>query len=1265
MDTSLFRRVPPRRQKWKRWAPYGLAVGAPAWAFLLAMALSEHTARGPFPILYAAIFITAWVGGFRPGLLATLLSTAGATWLLRRYEVPPLDFWFHLILFLAAGGLTSWLLGRLQVQKAKLVEKEGQLQDFAENAPIGLQWLGEDGRILWANKAELSLLGYSAEEYLGHNLSEFLVDSATCLDLLKRLQAGEVILDYEVHLRTRSGGIKTVRLNADVFRREGRFIYARCFSRDVTAETSSQRKLAESEQRFRQLAENIKEVFWIWEPATNRCIYVSPMFEEIWGRPTTWIYANPAALFDAVHPDDLPRLRHGFAALTAGTPHTVEYRVLRPDGTMRWVRDCGYPVRNARGEVYRFAGVTEDITDRRTMEQSHLENEIKFRAVFENSLDAIGVACEGRQAFANPAFFRVFGYDGPEELEGKPVTEIIAPSCRQQIMQRLERRMRGEAEPHSYVTRGRRKDASEFDMDVTITIFEMNGRKHALAIMRDVTARRVAEEALRQSERKYRDMVETSADIVWKIDAGGCLTYINPAARQLLGFEPEEMLGRPFLDFIVESHRAGIAGRFQELILEGKTHRIDATARHKDGTLVYLRFTGKRVHDESHRVVGVTGTAADVTAAKRFEEELAAERNLLRTLIDAIPHCIYTKDTESRFIISNQENFRVLGVENEAAVRGQSVLDFCPPDIARRYLADDRTVLRSGEALVDREEPIVLPSGEARTLLTTKLPLRDSEGRITGLVGISRDITEQKRADEALRRSESRLRLAQRIGRIGSWELDLAAQTVLWSEETYRIFGFRSGEVLPSQEAFFNAVHPDDRAEVRERIAQAILSEHQLQFGHRIVRADGLLRYIHQQARVIRDSRGHAISLLGTVQDITERSAAELALQESEQRFRTLFDRSPEAIFLTDPATTEVQLPIIDCNEAACRQYGYGKAELVGKPFALLAPRLRNRRDIEAFRKRLSRDHPVLIQFVCRAKDGRIFPAESRISLITVGGRELILGLQNDITERRAAERAVRRLHEDLEIRVRERTAEFERVNLELESFSYSISHDLRAPLRAINGFAKILQEDYAGQLDTEALRLFKIISQNAVRMGRLIDDLLSFSRLGRQGFQQRPVKTHELVRSVINELTVLEPERREAFVVRNLPEVRGDEAMLRQVFINLLSNALKFTRSRPEPNVQISADEAGDEVVFCVRDNGVGFDMNYAHKLFKVFQRLHKAEEYEGTGAGLAIVDRIVRRHGGRIWAESKLHEGATFFLALPRATGYPASPKLPILKA
>ena len=374
--------------------------------------------------------------------------------------------------------------------------------------------------------------------------------------------------------------------------------------------------------------------------------------------------------------------------------------------------------------------------------------------------------------------------------------------------------------------------------------------------------------------------------------------------------------------------------------------------------------------------------------------------------------------------------------------------------------------------------------------------------------------------------------------------------------------------------------------------------------------------------------------------DELERRVAERTAQlsDSEERTRAIVDTAVDAIIVIDERGTIQRL-----NPGAERMFGYLQAEVAGKNVSTLMPSPYREQHDGYLARYLATGEKRIIgsgrEVVARRKDGAEFPIYLAIAEMRLGESRMFTGIIRDITEaKRAAERQAHLV------------ANLEAANKELEGFSYSVSHDLRSPLRAIDGYSRILEEDYADKLDAEGRRLFGVIRESSQKMAMLIDDLLTFSKLGRQALVSSTVDTNALVKEVLRELRAAGDGKSARIAVADLPMAWGDRALLKQVWINLLANAIKFAGKKGKPIIEVSGTSDAAENIYSVTDNGVGFDMRYYNKLFGVFQRLHSADEYPGTGVGLAIVQRVVTRHDGRVWAEGKLNHGAAFFFALPQ---------------
>jgi PAS domain S-box-containing protein len=361
---------------------------------------------------------------------------------------------------------------------------------------------------------------------------------------------------------------------------------------------------------------------------------------------------------------------------------------------------------------------------------------------------------------------------------------------------------------------------------------------------------------------------------------------------------------------------------------------------------------------------------------------------------------------------------------------------------------------------------------------------------------------------------------------------------------------------------------------------------------------------------------------------ITERKIQEKKLRRSNELFSSLFERNPASLAISRIRDTR----IINVNDSFIQLFGFtSKEEVIGRTMAELnvwvdpAQREEMMQLLKAGRQALTIEEQI------RTRQGEMKWASTSVLIIDIDNDPCLLAVTLDTTHRKKAEEQLQSL------------------NQELEAFTYSVSHDLRAPLRAVNGYAQMLMEDHGGQLDNEGKRIIETIRYNALKMGTLIDELLAFSRLGRKEAHKRDVDMEQLVKGVLLEISKLIPHTA-TIKFGHLHNVQGEYGLLHQVMFNLVANAVKYSSKQKNPVVEIFSEDQIDEILYGVRDNGAGFDMRYVDKLFGVFQRLHTEHEFEGTGVGLAIVKRVITKHGGKVWAEGKKNEGATFYFTLPK---------------
>jgi len=738
---------------------------------------------------------------------------------------------------------------------------------------------------------------------------------------------------------------------------------------------------------------------------------------------------------------------------------------------------------------------------------------------------------------------------------------------------------------------------------------------------------------LSDAHRKTRSILESISDGFTTFDREWKYTYVNPAAARMIGKTPEELLSKSVWDLWPHAKNSP----FEVAFRRAATGNIPVQTEAFYPEPLNAWFDVRCYPSPDGLALFFTNT----TEQKRRQEQLRLLESAILQTGDGIVIVKLSGEASccQEPVFVNAAFERITGFSLED-LRGGALPLLHSPSWSAPTSAAQPPRSRSG-CISAIEQPVRRKDGTEFWAEFALQPLQDGSGSYTHCVWTIQDTTERKKAEEMSRLFGSIVENSDDA--ILSKTMD--GIVVSWNKGAERIYGYTQAEMVGKP---ISALIPSDRTyeqlDILDDLRRGRRLEH-LETDR--IRKDGRRIHVSLTMSPIHNSEGYIVGASVIARDITDRIVAGKALARSEEKYRSLALASSQIVWTTN-AQGEVTDDIPHWRDFT----GQGPDEIDGSGWlSALHPEDRDRTTDIWARAVKCRSFFNTEYRLRRYDDEYRWMDVHGVPVLEADGivREWV-GTCTDIHDRKQAEEEIRKLNQQLERRVGERTAALESANHELEAFAYSVSHDLRAPLRAVDGFSRILLDEFAPQLPEEAKRYLSMARKNAVQMGQLIDDLLAFSRLGRQPLSKQTISPAEIVRQVLEELREERDGRRVEITLSDLPQCQGDPNLLKQVYANLLSNGLKYTRKQEIARIEIGClpSDSGDGLVYYVRDNGVGFDMRYANKLFGVFQRLHGSQEYPGTGVGLAIVQRIIHRHGGSVWAEAAVNQGATFYFAL-----------------
>jgi PAS domain S-box-containing protein len=1004
--------------------------------------------------------------------------------------------------------------------------------------------------------------------------------------------------------------------------------------RDGARRGRAEQVLRNSDENHRALLDGVKDYaifmldpegkFLSWNAGAERITGYRP--DEIIGQTTSCLYSPEEIALGK--PEQVLR------QTAVDGRHEEQGMRVRKDGSRFQTSGTLTALRDDAGALLGFSGVTRDLSE-------NSDSGAKYRGLLEAAPDAMVVVNQGGDiVLLNVQAETQFGYHR-DELLGQPVKNIIPDGFAERLV------ADGLRSPAAALAQqigtgieltGRRKDGTTFPIELMLSPLDSAEGLLVTAAIRNITVRKTAELHLAQMEGRYRGLLEAAPDAMVVVNQAGTIVLLNVQAEKQFGYHRDELLGQPVKNLIPN-------GFAERLVADGLRSPADALAQ-QIGTGIEL--TGKRKNGstfpielmlsplESAEGILVTAAIRDITVRKRAEQHLEQMEGRYRGLLEAAPDAMVVVNQAGDIVLLNVQAEKQFGYHRDELL-GQPVTNLIPDGFAARLIADD---LRSAEdALAQRMGTGIeligrRKDGSAFPIELMLSPLESAKGIL--VTAAIRDITVRKAADQHLAQMEGRYRGLLEAAPDAMVVVNQAGQIVLLNVQAEKQFGYHRDELLGQPvknlipDGFAERLIADDLRSAEEALGQQIGTGIELTAR----RKNGSTFPIELMLSPLDSAEG--VLVTAAIRNITVRKTADQHLAQMEGRYRGLLEAAPDAMVVVNQAGHIVLL-----NVQAEKQFGYHRDELLGQPVTNLIPDGFAERivadGLRSAEDALAQQIGTGIELTARRKDGSQFPIELMLSPLDSAEGILVTAAIRDIATRKGAE-----AHLLLKM------AELNRSNEELGQFAYIASHDLQEPLRMVASYTQLLSRRYKGKLDADADEFIAFAVDGASRMQRLIQDLLAYSRVGTKGKDLLQTSSEDALAQALLNLRGAIEESSAVVTHDPLPTLPADEVQLAQLFQNLIGNAIKYQKPGV-PRIHVSATRNGGPTwTFSVQDNGLGIDPQYFEKIFGMFQRLHKREEFAGTGIGLAICKKIAERHGGSISVESQPGQGSTFRFAL-----------------
>lgn len=839
------------------------------------------------------------------------------------------------------------------------------------------------------------------------------------------------------------------------------------------------------------------------------------------------------------------------------------------------------------------------------------------------------------------------GYTREELLSMDPM-DLLTDSSKKKFAERLKLATEGKKPSENVEYEVKTKDGDVIWVLINISFVKQKGRiTQAFVVAQDVTNRKKIEQDLSKREQELENLADNAPDLIFRIDRQMRHVFVNQRVLDMTGLQREACLGRTNREMGFPSELCDLLEEtFHKTFEMQKMQEVDFTFQSPIGPRVLLMRVVPEFSDDGS-VNTILGITRDITDLKKIEEKLS-ESEIRRKKAERMSRIGHVEfDVKDSTIFWSEVMYDIYGREISLGPPSyKQIISFHDPEDAEKLKKGIKKAIQDAKPY-EMDLKVNVDSTNTSYVHVIGKPIKNDKGNVVKIIGTVQDITQRKQVESVLQKSEHQLKLAQEASNVVSLEINNQTGSIGWIGNINMIFGQISENEINTMDKFLKQIHPEDQENVRNVIQTCINNQDELWIEHRIINPDGTIKWVEEIGKAYYDSKVNQVILSGIIHDITkEKNWDELQeklyadIEKERNILEVIMENTHAHLAYLDP-----HFNFVDVNSSYAEASGFKKEDLIGNNHFDFFPD----KEKEVIFKQV-RDTKEKVEY--KAKPFTI-PGSNETTywnwtlnpILDKNSKLLgfVLSLV-DVTDLKKNEERILSLNKSLMTR----TTELAITNNELEAFTYSASHDLRAPLRSINGFSEILLEDYQDRLDEEGQDYLQRICKSAQKMSQLINDLLKLSRISRAELKKNTFNLSAMATDIIDEFKQEEANHKITAKIEPNIKVKADKNLMRIVLTNLIGNACKFTKNKSNPSITIGTTKKDEDTVYYVRDNGVGFDQQYADKLFIPFQRLHDEKDYPGSGIGLPLVARVIHRHNGEIWGKGKKEQGATFYFTL-----------------